>query len=149
MRNKAAQNDKYGQGSLSTRPLHFTSILRVSAHAKKTPSIAWTCYILYPYSCNLGFDCLFPVALPFPLQFSCAECRLCWCLPVQAHVRTLIVIEVDSFKAFFTSSMEKKAMPISNSFLMMPFTRSATALSFGSPHSVMLILIRCFFRMPV
>jgi len=96
MRNKTAQNDKYGQGSLSMRPLHFTSILRVSAHAKKNPSIAWTCHVLYPCSCNLSLDCLFPVALPFPLQLSCAECRLGWRLPVQAHVRTLVVIEVDS-----------------------------------------------------
>ena len=38
MRNRAVQNDKYGQGSLSTRPLHFHAILRVSAHAKENLS---------------------------------------------------------------------------------------------------------------
>ena len=43
MRNKTAQNDKYGQGSLSTRPLRFYPYLEFLPMPRKThPGVGHT-----------------------------------------------------------------------------------------------------------
>ena len=43
-----------------------------------------------------GFDGFFPVAGPLFPQFPRTECCLSRCFPVEAHVRALVVVEVDS-----------------------------------------------------
>ena len=54
------------------------------------------CKVTYLITCSQGFDGIFSVADPLLLQFSGAECRFCWSFPVQAHVWTFVVVEVDS-----------------------------------------------------
>ncbi len=46
-------------------------------------------------SCSQGFDGFFPVADPFLFEFPTTESRLRGRHPVKAHVRALVVVEVD------------------------------------------------------